>query len=77
MKVLFCASLLAVASAFTSPSVFRKPTVVVQRGEEDPVSHRTRQATIVNDGKANGKYLPHTTVLTSYARTRDYEGTMV
>jgi F-type H+-transporting ATPase subunit gamma len=50
MKFLCFASLLAVASAFTTPGAFRKAPVATPVAEE---SHRTRKATIVHDGKAN------------------------
>ena len=62
MRLLFTATLLAVASAFTTqPNAFT--TVSPSVGERaDPVfadqqsgAHRTRRATIVMDGKANGE----------------------
>ena len=57
MKLLCVASLLASAAAFTSPAAFTTQSYnvggnnVVESGE----AHRTRRATIVMDGKANGK----------------------
>lgn len=57
MKFLYLASLLAAASAFTT-----SPSVISNVGEKslnnvfaDSSAHRTRRATIVMDGKANGK----------------------
>lgn len=62
MKFLVAATLLAVASAFTSqPSAFQKTANVVPVDRvaeaDEPVSHRNRKATIVMDGKANGTYV--------------------
>lgn len=59
MKFLYLATLLAVANAFTATS----PSVISTLGEKsisnnvfaDSSAHRTRRATIVMDGKANGK----------------------
>jgi hypothetical protein len=59
MKFLYLATLLAAANAFTATS----PSVISTLGEKsisnnvfaDSAAHRTRRATIVMDGKANGK----------------------
>lgn len=45
MRFLVTAALLAVASAFTT----QQPGL--------PLTHRTRQATVVHDGKANGELM--------------------
>jgi len=57
MKFFFIATLLAAANAFTS-----SPSVISSVGEKtlnnvfaDSSAHRSRHATIVMDGKANGK----------------------
>jgi hypothetical protein len=59
MKFLYLATLLAAANAFTT-----SPSVISTVGEKsmnnvfaDSSAHRTRRATIVMDGKANGKTL--------------------
>jgi len=60
---LFClASLVAVATAFTSqPNAFTVTTSVVGERASSSIeqssssAHRTRRATIVMDGKANGE----------------------
>ena len=62
MKLLCVAGLLATASAFqATPAAFTTQSYSV--GERaandihaDSAAHRTRRATIVMDGKANGKY---------------------
>jgi len=60
MKFLSFATLLATASAFTT-----SPVAFSNVGEKAllntvaaPDTHRTRRATIVMDGKANGEYRP-------------------
>ena len=58
MKLLCVASLLATAGAFTtSPAAFttQSYSVGVNNIAESGEAHRTRRATIVMDGKANGK----------------------
>ena len=56
MRFLLLASLLSAATAFTTqPSAFSVPKMPVAEASEQ--SHRTRQATIVMDGKANGTFL--------------------
>ena len=60
MKLLCLTGFLAAASAFTvTPSSFTTQTYSVgEKGlsnmGDSPVSHRTRRATVVMDGKANG-----------------------
>ena len=55
MKFFFAATLLAVASAFTSqPNVALQTAVAPADVVAEPVAHRNRKATIVMDGKANG-----------------------
>ena len=60
MKFLCFASVLATAAAFTtSPSAFSSTTVGERAMENvfaDNAAHRTRKATIVMDGKANGRF---------------------
>lgn len=60
MKYLCIASLLATAAAFTtSPSAFSTVSVgerAIDKHISDNASHRTRRATIVMDGKANGRF---------------------
>ena len=54
MKFLAFASILATASAFTvTPNAFTVNTPL--NVQEDVSAHRSRKATIVMDGKANGK----------------------
>jgi F-type H+-transporting ATPase subunit gamma len=54
MKLLCFATLLASAAAFTtSPAAFNTFNVEKSLNTEEVVSHRTRRATIVMDGKAN------------------------
>ena len=59
MKFLYLATLLAAVNAFTT-----SPSAISNVGEKainnvfaDSSAHRTRRATIVMDGKANGKRL--------------------
>mmetsp|Transcript_8274 Transcript_8274/g.13698 ORF Transcript_8274/g.13698 Transcript_8274/m.13698 type:complete len:80 (-) Transcript_8274:2335-2574(-) len=55
MKFLCFATLLAAANAFTTaPSVISSPKVL-NNVVAEPSAHRNRRATIVMDGKANGK----------------------
>jgi hypothetical protein len=60
MKVLCSLSLLAAAQAFApQPAAFTTLTPNVgDRGifQMEPATHRTRKATIVMDGKANGRF---------------------
>ena len=59
MKFLCYASLLASAVAFTGPAAFTTQSHSVGERVQDvaaPTAHRTRRATIVMDGKANGEY---------------------
>ena len=56
MKLLCVASLLATAGAFTtSPAAFTTQSFGVNNIAQSGEAHRTRSATIVMDGKANGK----------------------
>lgn len=59
MKFITLASVLATAAAFTtSPAAFSSSTVgerAINNVFADGNTHRTRRATIVMDGKANGK----------------------
>jgi len=57
MKFFCVAAVLATASAFTGPAAFAPHTVGNNVFQEDVQAHRTRKATIVMDGKANGKLL--------------------
>ena len=70
MKVFCFASLLAVATAFTSPNVFRKAISVNTADVSD--SHRTRQATVVHDGKANGTCLHMVLLVLCVCNTRTH-----
>ena len=59
MRFLCLASLLAVASAFTTqPNAFTSvnPSVAENVVAEQSNAHRSRKATIVMDGKANGTF---------------------
>jgi phosphohistidine swiveling domain-containing protein len=63
MRLLTIAAVLACAGAFTTqPAAFTtKSAVVGERASfpivaENGISHRTRRATIVMDGKANGEF---------------------
>lgn len=60
MRILIAASLLACASAFTTPQPMQRAftSPVQPRVEEEQANaHRNRRATIVMDGKANGTLL--------------------
>lgn len=63
MRFFVAATIFAVASAFTSqPNAFSSPRVEVgERSNglvvDQSTAHRTRKATIVMDGKANGESL--------------------
>ena len=67
MKFLCFASLLATAAAFTTaPSSFSAATVgerAIGNVFADSNTHRTRRATIVMDGKANGKIYVNSVLL--------------
>ena len=54
MKFFCVATLLATASAFTTGPAFAPQTI--GNNVLDGQAHRTRKATIVMDGKANGKF---------------------
>lgn len=58
MKLLCLASLLTSAAAFTSSGAFtvQSHSVGARSVNVDGAAHRTRKATIVMDGKANGTY---------------------
>ena len=56
MKFFCVAAILATASAFTTGPAFAPQTLGNNVFENDVVAHRTRKATIVMDGKANGKF---------------------
>ena len=60
MRVLCLAAVLASACAFTTPFTTQSPLVgerVSDNVVADSSAHRTRRATIVMDGKANGEFL--------------------
>lgn len=75
MKVFCFAALLASATAFTSqPAAFTTQSHLIGERVNDVVAssgaHRTRRATIVMDGKANGEFYM-ILVPATYMRTRD------
>jgi hypothetical protein len=75
MKVLCFAALVASAAAFTSqPAAFTTQSPLIGERVNDVVAsggaHRTRRATIVMDGKANGEFYM-ILVPATYMRTRD------
>jgi len=56
MRILCASLLLAYASAFTlQPNAFA--TVKPSTSATEDSAHRNRRATVVHDGKANGKFL--------------------
>jgi len=56
MRFLCCALLLAAASAFTPNVAFTKTATPQVSVADESAAHRTRKATIVMDGKANGRF---------------------